>query len=426
MTTIGPNKIIEKKKEFLYPCAQHFYKNPPQIVRGHMQYLYDHEDNAYLDFYAGVSVMNCGHCNPTILETTIAQLQTLQHTTTIYLTQPIVDLAQRMASILPGDLKRSFFCTSGTEANEGALLLARLHTGKESFIALENGLHGRTNLTMNVTGIPMWRTDPYLGDHVHIAKGLASTPGSLDERAKASLADIQSILKNNKDIAALIAEAIQGNGGIITPPDWYFKELKQLLEAHDVLLIIDEVQTGFARTGRMFAIETYNVVPDILTVAKALGNGTPISAFCTSDLIADSFTKPSASTLGGNPVAAKTALAVIDYIENNNLCQQAETFGAFLKGGLESLVNTYDFLVEVRGKGLMLGVEVKDTDTMDKATLVDNILETMKDKGFIIGKNGLDRNVLAFQPPLIITKENIVDMLNALKSTFDELLNIIN
>ncbi len=421
MNYIGPSSIIDKKKEFLYPCAQHFYKDPPQIVRGHMQYLFDHTGKKYLDFYAGVSVMNCGHCNPRILEATIEQLQTLQHTTTIYLNQPIVDLAERLASILPGDLKRSFFCTSGTEANEGALLLARLYTGKKGFIALENGLHGRTNMTMNVTAIPMWRTDPYLGEDVFIAESIDSTEGTLDERAKASLASIKAIIDASDDIAALIAEPIQGNGGIITPPDWYFEALIDLLHQHDILFIADEVQTGFARSGKMFAIETYNVVPDIITMAKALGNGMPISAFSTSDDIANAFTKPSASTLGGNPVASKTALAVIDYIEHNDLCQHADLLGQKLEEGLNTLTKTYGFLKEVRGKGLMLGMEVLDTETHTKAVLVDMILEAMKDKGFIIGKNGLNRNVLAFQPPLVITEENVRDMLKALESSLIEI-----
>lgn len=418
---IGPDKIIQKKKDYLYPCAQHFYKEPPQIVKGHMQYLYDHQGKKYLDFYAGVSVMNCGHCNPTILEATIDQLKTLQHTTTIYLTQPIVDLAERLASILPGDINRSFFCTSGTEANEGALLLARLYTGKQDFIALENGLHGRTNLTMNVTGIPMWRTDPYLGTHAYIAKGMDSHIGTLDDRAKTCLEDIKRIISANNNIAALIIEPIQGNGGIITPPDWFFKELHMLLKANNILLIADEVQTGFGRSGKMFAIETYDVVPDIITMAKALGNGIPISAFSTTDKIAEHFTKPSASTLGGNPVAAKTALAVIDYIEQNDLCSQSDKLGKHLRTGLEDIKKDFNCIHQVRGKGLMQGMEIMDTPELNKADRVDLILEHMKDKGFIIGKNGLDRNVLAFQPPLILSAENIDEMLSALRDVLDSL-----
>ena len=327
-----------------------------------MFFLYSIHDQGkeYLDFFAGVSVMNCGHCNPEILEKTIQQMQTLQHTTIIYLTEEMVQLAEKLASVLPGDLRRSFFCCTGSEANEGAMLLARLYTGKNEFIALENGLHGRTYLTMSATGIPMWRADPDLSPKVHFAKTVWDSNTDLEQAAKASIESIKEIIQTRgaNHMAALIVEPIQGNGGIITPPAWYFKELKQLLEDNRILLIIDEVQTGFARTGKMFAIEHYDVVPDIMTVAKALGNGMPISAFCTTDEVAKAFTKPSASTLGGNPVSSATALAVLDYIEKYELCETAAHLGEMLKEGLIALQAKYSLIKDVRGIGLMLGAEL--------------------------------------------------------------------
>jgi len=414
---IGPEKIIQKKKEFLFPCSQHFYKSPPQIVSGQMQYLFDSEGKKYLDFFAGVSVINCGHCNPEILDATIDQMKTLQHTSIIYLTQPIVDLAEKLSCVLPGNIKHSFFCCSGSEANEGALLLARLYTGRNEFISLSNSLHGRTYLTMSATAIPMWRSDPLLSDCISFVPNSYNKDKTLDEAARASLQAIESLIssKGPEKIAALIAEPIQGNGGIITPPKWYFKELKNLLEKHGILLIIDEVQTGFARTGKMFAIEHYDIVPDIITVAKALGNGIPISAFCTNDIIAASFTKPSASTLGGNPVAASTAIAVLDYIKNNNLCLSAEKLGMKLKTGLITLKGKYPIIYDVRGIGLMLGVELLRENGEPACEETDFILEILKDEGILLGKNGLDRNVLAFQPPLVITEldvELVLDKLN--------------
>ena len=327
-----------------------------------MFFLYSIHDQGkeYLDFFAGVSVMNCGHCNKEILEKTIQQMQTLQHTTIIYLTEEMVQLAEKLASVLPGDLRRLFFCCTGSEANEGAMLLARLYTGKNEFIALENGLHGRTYLTMSATGIPMWRADPDLSPKVHFAKTVWDSNTDLEQAAKASIESIKEIIQTRgaNHMAALIVEPIQGNGGIITPPAWYFKELKQLLEDNRILLIIDEVQTGFARTGKMFAIEHYDVVPDIMTVAKALGNGMPISAFCTTDEVAKAFTKPSASTLGGNPVSSATALAVLDYIEKYELCETAAHLGEMLKEGLIALQAKYSLIKDVRGIGLMLGAEL--------------------------------------------------------------------
>ncbi|GAB6168134.1 acetylornithine transaminase [Clostridium carnis] len=420
---IGPEKIIEKKKEYLMPCSYHFYKNPPQIVKGEMQYLFDSNGKKYLDFFAGVSVMNCGHCNPEILKATIKQMQTLQHTTSIYLNQPVVDLAEKLSKILPGNITRSFFCCTGSEANEGAILLARLYTGKNDILCLTNGLHGRTFLTMSATAIPMWRSDPNLDISVTIVKNSFDKELSLEEASENSLKSIEDAIneKGADKIAALIAEPIQGNGGIITPPLWYFKKLKALLEKNNILLIIDEVQTGFARTGKMFAIENFDVVPDIITVAKALGNGMPISAFCTNDKIAASFTKPSASTLGGNPVCSATAMAVLDYIENNNLVLKSKVLGDKLKNELLKLKEKYPIIHDVRGLGLMLGAELTLENGEAASEETDLILESLKDKGILVGKNGIGRNVLAFQPPLVIAENDIDFLIGGLDSALSEL-----
>ena len=205
------------------------------------------------------------------------------------------------------------------------------------------------------------------------------------------------------------------------PTGDYFKRLKALLEAHQILMIVDEVQTGFARTGKMFAIEHFGVEPDIMTVAKALGNGMPISAACTTDEIAMSFNKPSASTLGGNPVCAVTAVAVLDYIEKHHLCERATRLGDQLKQGLLRLKEKYDWLYEVRGTGLMLGLEVSTPQGEPLPDRVDHILEGLLQRGFIVGKNGLHRNVLAFQPPLVIEKEDVEALLTAMEETLSEI-----
>jgi len=329
------------------------------------------------------------------------------------LTQPIVDLAERLSSVLPGDIKHSFFCCSGSEANEGALLLARLYTGRNEFISLSNSLHGRTYLTMSATGIPMWRIDPSLSDAITFVQNVYDKDKTLETSSTESLEAIERVIesKGADKFAALIVEPIQGNGGIITPPMWFFKKLKTLLEKHGILLIIDEVQTGFARTGKMFAIENYEVVPDIITVAKALGNGIPISAFCTNDKIAEAFTKPSASTLGGNPVAASTAIAVLNYIEKNNLCKNAEILGIKLKDGLFKLQEKYPIIHAIRGIGLMLGAELLKENGDPAWEETDLVLEILKDEGILLGKNGIGRNVLAFQPPLVITADDVDLML---------------
>lgn len=414
-----PAEIIEKKKEFFYPNTMHFYKNPPHIVRGEMQYLFDHQGKRYTDFFAGVTVLNCGHSNPEILKAVTEQMNKLQHTSIIYLTQPMVELAEELAKVLPGDIQHTFFCNSGTEANEGALLLARIHTNKKAFLSFEGALHGRSFLTMSVTGIPMWRIDPFLDQNVYFAKGFVQEGMNLNEAAEESLSSIDEILAENGDsIAACIIEPIQGNGGMNTPPPDFFIKLKERLDAHGILLIADEVQTGFGRTGTFFAMEQFGVVPDIITYAKALGNGLPIGAFSASPTVAASFTKPSASTLGGNPVSATAGLAVLDYIQSHQLCKRSLELGEILRSGLVKLKEKYPLIQEVRGLGLMLGLVFSSSAG---GQLVDTIMEEMKDRGFIIGKNGMDRNVLAFQPPLVIGAPDIQQMLEQLDHVLAEL-----
>ena len=409
---LNPEAIIQLKQQYFYPNTMHFYKQPPHIVKGEMQYLYDHNGKKYTDFFAGVTVLNCGHSNPEIQKAWVSQLEKLQHTSIIYLTEPMVALAEKLATVLPGDIQTTFFCNSGTEANEGALLLARMHTGKKGFIAFEGGLHGRSHLTMSVTGIPMWRIDPYLEEEVYFAKGYVQEGMSLEDSEKASLESLDVILEQQGDsIAACILEVIQGNGGMNTPHDDFFIKVKAKLDAKGILLIADEVQTGFARTGKFFGVEHYGIVPDIITYAKALGNGVPIGAFSARPHVAKSFNKPSASTLGGNPVSTSVGLAVIDYIETHQLCQKAEQLGNRLKEGLLKLKETYSWITDVRGKGLMLGMAL---ETEKGALAVDEILEEMKERGFIVGKNGLNRNVLAFQPPLVIIDSDVTEMLAAL------------
>lgn len=402
-------EIIDLRKEYLMPCLGYFYKEPPVFVKGEMQFLYDDKGKKYLDFFAGVSVMNCGHSNPYIIDKVIKQLSNLQHVTQVYLTSPIVELAKKLSKVLPGDLSNSFFCNSGSEANEGAMLLARINTGKRKFIALQNSLHGRTYLTMSATNIPMWRADPYLSEDIYF---ISHSPDRI-------LIELKEILEQDNDIAGFISEPIQGNGGIFTPPEWYFKEITKLLKEYGVLFICDEVQTGFARSGSMFAIEEYGVVPDIMTMSKALGNGIPIAAFSTTKEIAATFTSPSASTLGGNPVSCASALGVLGYIEEHNLCERSKQLGRILYEGLLRLKVKYPIIYEVRGKGLMLGAELRDEMGNPLPDKTDAILEQLKEEGIILGKNGLFRNVLAFQPPLVINEDDI----NFLIEKLDFVLN---
>lgn len=417
---LGPEEIIKKKQEYIIPCLYHFYEQPMQLVRGEGQYLYDHHGKKYLDFYAGVSVVNAGHCHPEITRRICEQVQTLQHVCNIYLTQPMVELAERLAGITPGRLQKSFFCNSGTEANEGALLLAKVATGRSELLAMQDGLVGRTYLTMSLTGLRFWRTDP------NPAGGISFVPNPYCYRCPMNLSypgcdlacaeAIRQVIETSTSgaVAALIAEPIQGNGGIVTPPPEYFPRLQEILKEYGVLLIIDEVQSGFGRTGKWFAIEHWGVEPDIMTMAKGLGNGVPIGVFTSRPEIADTYTRPGASTLGGNPVSMTAGLATIDVLEKERLVQNAATMGHYLREKLLALQDKHPLIGDVRGIGLMQGAELVKPGKEPASAETDRILELMKDSGVLIGKNGRSRNVLAFQPPLLINRSNVEAMITAL------------
>ncbi len=417
---IGPEAVIEKKKKYIMPCLNHFYQKPCEFVKGSMQYLYDSEGKKYLDCYAGVSVMNCGHCNPEILEDVIKQTKTLQHTCNIYLTENIVNLAEQLAAVTPGNLQKSFFCSTGSEATEGALLLAEVYTHNSEIIALRQGLHGRTKLGMSITGLVMWRTTETPVGGVHFAPNpycyrcpLNKKPESCDLACANAIEDVIKTSTSGHP-GAFIAETIQANAGCVVPPKGYFKRVKEILSQYGTLLILDEVQTGFARTGKMFACEHFGVVPDIMCMAKALGNGTPISAFIAPAKIADHYTRPGASTLGGNPVSSAAGLAVLRYIQKHHLADHAAARGKQLLEGLRDLQTRHPVIGDVRGLGLMDGAEFIHPDGSCAPEILDEVLEELKDDGFIVGKNGVGRNVLAFQPPLVITEEDISSVLNAL------------
>jgi 4-aminobutyrate aminotransferase/(S)-3-amino-2-methylpropionate transaminase len=422
----GPEEIVKKKKEYIIPCLYHFYQEPVQMVKGEGQYLFDSTGRKYLDFFAGVSVINAGHCHPEITEHICRQVKTLQHVCNIYLTQPMLELAEKLAEITPGRLQKSFFCNSGTEANEGALLLAKIATGRSELLGLQDGLCGRTYLTMSLTGLRFWRTDS------NPAGGISFVPNAYCYRCPLNLSypacdiacaeQVRQVIETSTsgEVAALIIEPIQGNAGIVTPPPEYFPRLKEILDEYGALLIVDEVQSGFGRTGKWFAIENWDVEPDIMTMAKALGNGVPIGVFTALPEIADRYTRPGASTLGGNPVSMTAGLATLDVIEKEGLVQNAAKLGVYLREKLLELKDKHPLIGDVRGIGLMQGAELVKNGKEPAFEEVDRILEIMKNNGIIIGKNGRLRNVLAFQPPLVINKNNVDEMISNLDKALTE------
>lgn len=418
-TRVTAGELLELKGEYLIPCVYHFYKEPPVIVEGRGVWLIDEKGKGYIDCYSGVTVMSAGHNHPKITAAVIDQMRRLQHTTTIYLTEPMYRLAERLAGIAPGGLKRTFFCTSGSEANETAMLLATLATGRGGFLALTDGLHGRTKWAMSATGLAMWRTDARPVEDVHFVPHAHCAHCPLDrafpECAYACVEALEQTIEAEgaESIAALIAEPIQGNGGIVVPPEDYWQRVREVCDRHGILLIFDEIQTGMNRTGRWFACEHWNTVPDIVTMAKALGNGVPIAATIATDEVAAAYTRPGAATFGANPVSCAAALATLDVHEKNEFGARAAKLGADLRERLALASDGSDFLALPRGKGLMLGVDVVDREGNPDAERCDLYLEGLKDEGFLAGKTGRHRNTLTFMPPLIITEEQIALLADA-------------
>lgn len=422
---ISPEAIIEKKKKYIMPCLGHFYKEPREFVRGSMQYLYDSEGRKYLDCFAGVSVMNCGHCNPEITKKVQEQVGTLQHVCNIYLTENFVNLAEKLAQVTPGKLQKTFFCSTGSEATEGALLLASIYTKNSEIIALRNGLHGRTKLGMSVTGIQMWRTDPEPVGGIHFAPNpycYRCPLGKNRETCDLACANmVEDVIQTSTagHPGAFIAETIQGNAGIVVPPKGYFQRVKEILAAHGTLLVIDEVQTGFARTGKLFAIEHFGVTPDIMAMAKALGNGAPISAFISTAEIADTYTRPGARRSAATPSRRQPASPCSTTSRSMTSARMPRSAASSCAPACARSRKTPDHRRHPR-LGLMTGAEFVHADKSPAAAELDDVLETLKDRGFIIGKNGIARNVMAFQPPLVITAEDIDNVLNALEMVLTE------
>jgi 4-aminobutyrate aminotransferase-like enzyme len=403
------DRALAAKRDFLVPCVYHFYQRPPVLVRGEGAYLFDAEGRRYVDGFSGVTVMNAGHSNPVILDAAIEQLRRLQHTTTVYLTEPMLELARTIAELAPAGLRRSFFCASGSEANEGAMLLAALATGRKEYVSLEGGLHGRTKAAMNATQLDMWRTDPYPLGEFHRAP---------DPRDPNCLPAIEGLLRRGT-IAAVIAEPVLGNGGIIVPPDHFWPELRRLCTRYGTLLIADEVQTAWNRTGQWFAVQHWGIVPDVITVAKALGNGFPIAAYLTTDELSANYTRPGAATFGGNLVSCRAALATLRFHQMRRLGARSADLGKHLRDRLTELKHRHPIVAEVRGLGLMIAAELRD-ESGPAAARTDVILEFMKDAGFLIGKTGPGRNVLTFLPPLVIEVADLDRMVDALEQALAE------
>ena len=415
----GPSReqVLADRQRYLNPGLITYYKEPLMLTDGYMQYLFDEKGKRYLDLFAGIVSVSCGHGHPKIVKAMQNQIARLTHTTTIYMNPNPGELAKKLAAKLPAGLEVAYFTNSGSEANDLAILMARLFTGNRDVISLRNGYHGASGITFNLTAHSTWKYAAQPGERVFHAA--APDPyrslfgGSPEEVAKKSVDDLRDLIRYSTPgkVAAFIAEPIQGVGGITHGAKNYLKGAYAAVREAGGVCIADEVQTGFGRTGDHFwGFENFDVVPDIVTMAKSLGNGAPIAAVITRKEIADTMKqKLHVNTFGGNPVSTAAGLAVMDVLEEDRLQENARVLGAHFKKEMQKLQEKHALIGDVRGMGLMLGMElVKDRATKEPAREECAALhEGLKENQVLVGKGGLFGNVLRIQPPLCVTKDDL-------------------
>ncbi|HJL70405.1 MAG TPA: aspartate aminotransferase family protein [Anaerolineales bacterium] len=426
---MNKNEIIAKQREYLWPSHLLYYTEPIPLDHGEGIHVWDVDGNKYLDFFGGILTTSVGHNNPKVVERIRKQVGKLIHSSTLYPNENHVNLAEKLAAITPGALQTSFFTTSGTEANETAVMLAKAYTGEHEIIALRHGYSGRSALAMGLMGQAPWRIGPTQIPGIKHAMNpycyrcpLRMTYPECDV---ACAQDIEEVIRTTTSgrIAAFLAEPIQGVGGFITPPTEYFEIAVAIIHRYGGVFICDEVQTGFGRTGQhWFGIQHWNVEPDIMTMAKGIANGLPLGNTITTPEIADRLVDKgmTISTFGGNPVSCAASLVTIEAIEEEADPQHVAGVGGRLRAGLEQLWNKYPLIGDVRGKGLMQGVElVSDRDTKEPAVdAVVQIFEQTRTRGLLIGKGGLYNNVLRIAPPLTATDEHVDEALGILDYAF--------
>jgi alanine-glyoxylate transaminase/(R)-3-amino-2-methylpropionate-pyruvate transaminase len=426
----GPSaaEVLVLRKQFVNPGVFLYYKNPLMLVEGNMQYIWDEAGKRYLDGLGGIVTVSVGHCHPHVVEAARRQNETLQHSTTIYLHPNLALYAEKLASKMPGDLKICYFVNSGSEANDLALLMARAFTGNYDVIALRNGYHGGNAATMGLTAHSTWKFNvPHsFGVHHTVVPDPYRGPyGRNDPDAgKKYAADVKQLIDfaSPGKIAGYIAESIQGVGGVVVYPDGYLKHVYEHVRAAGGVCIADEVQTGFGRTGTHFwGFETQGVVPDIVTMAKGIGNGCPLAAVVTTPQIAGALTQRiHFNTFGGNPVVCAMGKAVLEVIERERLQENSLNLGSYILAGLEKLKAKHNLIGDVRGKGLMLGIElVKDQATKEPAKAeCAQVLERAREMGVLLGKGGLHGSVIRFAPPMCITRDDADFMLAVFDTAF--------
>ncbi|SFT00541.1 aspartate aminotransferase family protein [Halostagnicola kamekurae] len=433
MSEFGSNSsVTDSYDEYVMPIWKSL---DVPVERAHGCTLEDFDGNEYLDAFSGISVTNVGHGNDAVVEAATNQLERFVHGCSyVHPNEPVASLAETIADVSPGDLQKSFFCNSGTEAVEGAIKLARKYTGSTEVVALEMGFHGRTLGSLALTGNNAYKREmaPALNDVFHAGAPYGyRCPRCEGERCTPSCADdIEHVIGTHTsgDVAAVVVEPVMGEAGIIVPPDGWLERVQEIAHDHGALLVCDEVQTGYGRTGELFASAHFDVEPDILTQAKGIANGLPLGAFTASEAVADAFDAGDhLSTFGGNPVACASALATIDQLRGG-IVENVREQGRWLESELDSLEGAHDAVGQTRGLGLMWGIELVDPEKTGPrgvapapdADLAASVRDHLRDEsGVVIGVGGYYKNVLRLQPPLSMTRDQLQRVVEALERALE-------
>lgn len=451
----GPEyqEVQKFRGDLLNPALVTHFSDPLLIHAGHMQWLYDHTGRRYLDLFGGIVTVSLGHCHPKVTAAATEQMNKLWHTTNIYLHPKIHEYAERLTSTLPGNLKVVYFVNSGSEANDMAMMMARLYTGNFDIVTLRNSYHGASPYTVGLTAHGSWKynfangfgihhamnPDPYQGlwggfrdspvqsvraNESEVTDGVCSSADKYLEQLKEVL--MYSTPKGK--IAAFFAESIQGVGGTVQFPLGYLKKAFELVRASGGICISDEVQSGFGRTGEHFwGFEGHGVTPDIVTMAKGIGNGFPLAAVVTTPEIAKTMSHAlHFNTYGGNPIASAVGISVLEELEKEKIQERCQDVGTYFLQGLAKLRDEISIIGDVRGKGLMIGVEmVKDANTREPLSpqTMMQLWDMCKDRGIILGRGGYHGNVFRVKPPMCITRADVDFSLKVLQDVFNKALD---
>lgn len=443
----GPTyeRVKEIRKAHLTPAWLTHFKEPLLFHQGHMQWLFDHTGRRYLDLIGGIVTVSVGHCHPKVTAALQRQANLLWHTTGIYMHPRVHEYAEKLAAKMPGDLKVVYFVNSGSEANDLAMLMARLHTGRYEILSFQNAYHGASPTLMGLTALNTWRYNTPTGFGLHqslnpdvyqgqwggsncrdspiqTCRGCNCSAGqcSAEDKYVDAFHDVIKYCVPKKGLAAFFAESIQGVGGTVQYPRKFLQRAFELVRSKGGVCVSDEVQTGFGRTGEHYwGFQGHGVMPDIVTMAKGIGNGFPLAAVVTTPQIANTLTEAlHFNTYGGDPLACAVGSTVLDVLEEDGCQKNSAILGTFMLKELALLRDEFEIVGDVRGKGLMVGMEMvtdKETKKPLDAERMSKIWDGLKDMGVLIGKGGLHGSVFRIKPPMCITEQDVKYFIGCLR-----------